>query len=96
MKSTKVKELLMRGIELNRYITKNLRVMDNGLPEWDKILNELSEYDDIVIQKKEQNEFDYLIAEFESGVSEITRYMDKRVVVTKIKASIMEERLNRA
>ena len=96
MKSTKVKGLLMRGIELNRYITKNLRVMDNGLPEWDKILNELSEYDDIVIQKKEQNEFDYLIAEFESGVSEITRYMDKRVVVTKIKASIMEERLNRA
>ena len=92
----KVRNLLMRGLELNDWILERPCRIDNGLPEWNNILDELSEYDNITVRLVDSEEFEYLIKEFRSGVNKISEYMSKRVIITRIKYSIMEERVNNA
>lgn len=88
-----VRKLLVKGITLNTWILELPSRIDDVVDEWNLIIDELSKYDKIVIDRESEAEFNELISEFEMGVSRIGEYMEKRLIVNNIKAHIISERV---
>lgn len=88
-----VRKLLVKGITFNTWILELPSRIDDVVDEWNLIIDELSKYDKIVIDRESETEFNELISEFEMGVGRIGEYMEKRLIVNNIKAHIISERV---
>lgn len=91
-----IRELFINGIKINKWILECPHRIDNNMDEWNAVIEKISQYDEILIKKSSESEFKYLISEFESGVTKITKFIEKRVVVNNIKTHILSKRVNRS
>lgn len=66
---------------------------EGKLTEWHDIMEALSEYESTLLDITDRDEFNYLITEYENGIKIISEFIDKRLIVQRIKESIIDERV---
>lgn len=86
-------ELLNKAIKINKWILEDIKRVEGAVDNWQLTINKINEQFELAdIDDLKESDFE-LINEYERYTDLILDYLQKREIVYRIKASILEERL---